>query len=259
MALEITEDNFDQLVLQASADLPVLLDFWAEWCGPCRMLGPVLDKVEKEYDGRFRLAKLNTDHSPGIAARYKISGIPAVKLFSGGQVIGEFVGAYPEPQVRQFLDKHLPDPNLLQLKELAADSPVAAALAVVEQDLRGQEYEAVLWRGVVASVANGVEGVAPAREFLSRIPGIGGTISEARNAMEGFLERGSDAARMQKVAELLTKGSPAIMDESLQRIENGNSVDRESARADLIACFHLLGNQGDLVNSYRRKLSSALF
>jgi putative thioredoxin len=106
-SVDVSEADFEHSVLERSMQVPVLLDCWAPWCGPCRSLGPVLEKLAKAYAGQFVLAKLNTDEAPQISAALQIRSIPLVVLFIGGQVVDQFTGALPEGQIRAFLDKHI--------------------------------------------------------------------------------------------------------------------------------------------------------
>jgi putative thioredoxin len=106
--IEVTRENYEQ-VMQASFETPVLMDFWASWCQPCQVLMPVLARLAEEYEGKFLLAKLNTEENQEIAAQFGIRSIPTVKLFRDGQPVDEFMGALPEQAVRDFLDKHIPD------------------------------------------------------------------------------------------------------------------------------------------------------
>ena len=103
--------DFQTDVVEASRERPVLVDFWAPWCGPCRVLGPTLDKLAAEAEGRWALVKVNTDEASGLMTRYGIRGIPAVKLFVDGAVAAEFTGALPEHVLRQWLDEHVPSPG----------------------------------------------------------------------------------------------------------------------------------------------------
>lgn len=107
LVIDVTEADFEQQVLERSLEVPVLLDCWAPWCGPCRSLGPTLEKLAQAYGGRFILAKINTDEAPNLSAALRIRSIPLVVLFAGGRPVDQFVGALPEGQIRQFLDKHL--------------------------------------------------------------------------------------------------------------------------------------------------------
>jgi putative thioredoxin len=142
--IHITIQNFETELIQASARAPVLLDIWAPWCGPCKSLSPVLEKLEREYSGRFKLAKLNSDEQPDIAGQlsqaFGVRSIPFCVLFDQGQPVDGFVGAQPEAQIRQFLDRHVPsgeeaqaDAEAEEAEQLEAEGDTDAALAKLQQ------------------------------------------------------------------------------------------------------------------------------
>ena len=141
---DITIQNFEAELIQASMQQPVLLDIWAPWCGPCRTLGPLLEKIEAAYAGRFRLAKLNSDDQPEISAQlseaFGVRSIPFCVMFKGGQPVDGFVGALPEAQIREFLDRHVPSEEAQEAESqtdeaeaLEADGDLDAALAKLQQ------------------------------------------------------------------------------------------------------------------------------
>ncbi|WP_374240031.1 tetratricopeptide repeat protein [Zoogloea sp.] len=198
-AYDVTEADFDTAVLARSREVPVLVDFWAPWCGPCRVLKPLLEKLAADYGGRFELAKLNSDEAPSVSARYAVRSIPAVKLFVDGQVVDEFTGALPEGQVRAFLDAHLPD-EAEQLRRQAAtlaDPMVRADLLNQAAELSGGRPEivlelvaALLDAGIVDYAAAGLESVEPRErgEGWSKLKARLDLAQGAGDADEGALE-----------------------------------------------------------------------
>ena len=137
--IDITLQNFEAELIQASLNTPVLLDIWAPWCGPCRTLGPILEKLETAYAGRFKLAKLNADEVPEISTQlsqmFGVRSIPFCVMFSGGQPVDGFVGAIPEAQIREFLDKHVPTGEMLEAEEDLAEAEDLAASGDLEAAL----------------------------------------------------------------------------------------------------------------------------
>jgi len=126
--MDVTIENFETEVIAASSQVPVLVDFWAPWCGPCKTLGPVLEKLETEYDGRFKLVKIDSDQQQQLAAMFGIRSIPTCILLIDGQPVDGFMGAQPEGQLRAFLDKHLPS-----LEALAGQAQEEAAHEALEE------------------------------------------------------------------------------------------------------------------------------
>ena len=144
--IDITLENFETDLLAGSAQVPILLDIWAPWCGPCKALGPVLEKLEVDYAGRFQLAKLNADEQQEIAGQlsemFGVRSIPFCVIFVGGQPVDGFVGALPEAQIRDFLDKHVPSEGAIaseleteQAEQLVAEGDTASALDLLEDAL----------------------------------------------------------------------------------------------------------------------------
>lgn len=106
-SFDVNDENFEKEVIEKSKKVPVLVDFWASWCMPCLILKPTLEKIAEEYKGKFLLAKANVDDVPDMSERFKITGVPTVKLFINGKVVDEFVGAMPEAKIKAWLDKNL--------------------------------------------------------------------------------------------------------------------------------------------------------
>lgn len=251
MALKATLENFQSEVLEKSRTVPVLVDFWAEWCGPCRMIGPVLDKLEKDFAGQFILAKVNTDEEPELAQHFRISGIPAVKLLQDGRIKDEFTGALPESQVRTFLQKHLKPVEAPPPPEGAA--ALLSARAILSQESEPSEaQEALLWNACVYKLREGT----PDEEFhamLKKIRSVGSPWADRRNALEKL-----SADRLSLAADAARGSAESILDALIREVETLKGDARIPAKDTLLACFAVLGPT-DVVNAYRRKLSSIWF
>jgi putative thioredoxin len=143
--MDVTTETFEDEVIERSHELPVVVDFWAAWCGPCRMLGPVLEREADQRTGEFALAKVDVDANQELAVRYQVQGIPAVKAFRNGQIVAEFVGAQQPAQVAAFLDE-LTGPTAAEqlVAELTETGELPEVVAAVERDDHEQAFELLL-------------------------------------------------------------------------------------------------------------------
>lgn len=143
--MDVTSENFERDVVERSRELPVVVDFWAAWCGPCRALGPTLERQAEERAGEFELVKVDVDANPEVALRYRIQGIPAVKAFRDGEVVREFVGALPPAAVAQFLDE-LTGPSATErlIAELRTSGDLPEVLGALDQDEHERAFELLL-------------------------------------------------------------------------------------------------------------------
>ncbi len=241
-AMDVTSATFEREVLEASKKAPVVVDFWAPWCAPCRALTPVLEKLAAEYGGRFTLAKVNSDENAELASAFGIRSIPDVMAFRDGRPVAHFLGALPEGQVRAFIDRLLPPPQL----ELAARAieqkefdEAERLLAAVKPDVDWDERVAALRQSIAFARTGGSE-----RDFAAQVAANPGDL-DARLALAGSL-----AAR-RRYGE--------SMDELLEIIRRDKGWRDGEARKQILAIFNLAASQPELVGKYRKKLASALY
>ncbi len=259
LVFDVGEADFEAAVIERSMQVPVLLDCWAPWCGPCRALGPVLDKLAQEYGGRFVLAKLNTDEAPQIAAALRMRSIPLVLLFVGGQPVDQFLGALPEGQVRAFLDKHLqPQASPVdQLREEAAAAEPTLAEALLREALQYEPghaeatldlAERLIARGELAAAQELLDAL-PAEALGHRYAALMGRIELAtlRPAGDPAVLAAKVAAdprdfesRFALAALLAHAGDwPGAFDQLLETVLRDKADAREQARKQLVEWFEV--------------------
>jgi putative thioredoxin len=232
---DVTDATFQSAVLDRSAAVPVVVDLWAEWCGPCRTLGPVLERVIAETDGAVELAKVDVDHNPGISGAFAVQSIPAVYAIAGGKVVDSFIGALPEPAVREFVARLVPSESEVDVLVAKGDEASLRQALELQHDHPG---------GVIALaelLAGRGEG-EDALDLLTRIP----DSPESRRV----------AALARLGDEVPVKGDDvrARLDGLLERVK-----DDEAARREFVDLLEMLGADDPRTPQYRRALASRLY
>lgn len=278
---DVTQETYQQLVVENSRHVPVLADFWADWCGPCKMQLPVLLKLADAYQGKFLVAKINTDEQRRLAELHNIRSIPTMKLFRDGQVVEEILGAQTESTLRTLLDKYVAresDSLREQAVQRAAAGDVEGALAILRDAAakdpdnpraqldylrtameagRVDEAEQALTampRDIRESAE--IRRYAALVEFARRIAG-----APDRAALEQRVAKDADdlEARDLLAARLALAGdAEGALEQYLEILRRDRRYDDDAGRRGLLAMFELLGNQGPLVNRYRSQMFTLL-
>lgn len=259
--VESGEQSFQTEVIEASKERPVLVDFWAPWCGPCRMLGPLLEKLEADYGGKWKLVKVNTDQEQALAARFQVSGIPHCVLFSGGAPVDAFTGALPEAHLRKFLDKHVPDEARQALRDLAGRDPMEAVRLILAEKRTGEDVEAILWGAMPALL----DDPQMLQEALSLFSGTNEAFREPVAGLKEYIDRhGRDGAEalaesLETLKGLFDEARAAdVLNTLLQRVKE-DPARQADFKADLISCFRILGQNNPIVNDVRKRLAMILY
>ncbi len=260
VVVEVTDENFEQVVIEGSKQRPVVVDLWAEWCGPCKSLGPILEKVAAERGGAFLLAKLDIDHNgagQALLQAVQSQGIPTVVAFKDGAPVTMFIGAYPEAEVNNFVDSILPTEAELAAVEAAAEEEAG--------DIEGAEDR--YRQALQADPKNEVAALGLARLLADR-----GDIDEAEALVKPFLpapeaERVMSIVRVERwtkvlpgdpLADVKSRASEGYWQEALDTLL-ASARDDPDARQAMVDIFAYLGDEDPIVPEYRRKLANALF
>jgi putative thioredoxin len=233
--IDATDVNFAEVAIERSKTVPVVVDLWAEWCGPCKTLGPILERVVAETEGKVELVKVDVDANPQIAGAFRAQSIPAVHALSGGKVVDSFTGALPEAEVRAFVQSLLPVASEADL--LLAKGDVVSLFSAMQLEPGREDIATAL-----------------ATELLDQ-----GRADEALEVLAGFPEAGevghlAARARLLVAGVDLGAGTDARLDELLSRAK-----DDDAARQELIDLLDALGPEDPRTSRYRRALASTLF
>jgi len=279
---DVSQIDFDEKVVAASRKQPVVIDFWAPWCAPCKVLKPILEKLADEYKGKFLLAKVNSDENQEIAALYAVRGIPSVKAMVDGKIVNEFTGALPEGAVREWLDKIIPSPAE-ELRRAAQQLAKAGDLDGALQKLTeastldpDNEWVRVDAAELLLAMGN-PDDAQPLLDSLkdhdilkdARVLQLKAQVRLAEMREEGESEASLAAAikandndlearfKLANVQIALNRHAEG-MDQLLEIVRRDRSFRDDIGRKTLLDVFNLLGGQNELVAEYRRKLASVL-
>ncbi len=272
--------NFTAQVIEKSKEVPVLVDFWAEWCAPCKMLLPILDKLVKEYEGQFILAKVNSDEQKELAAQYGIRSIPTLKLFRHGAVVEEMMGVQSETVLREMIDRYRERPadklrQQASAAHLAGDSEQAISLLEQAREMAPNYYPTLL---DLAKILIDCQRLDEAQNLLHDLPpnvqmdaevsklmaqlNFSLIAAKAPPSLESRLAKNPDdlMARYQLSALKVLEGDfETAMEHLLELMRRDRSFEDDAGRKGLLAVFSLLDHEGALVNRYRGKMSVLLY
>ncbi len=270
--IEVSEADFEQKVLVDSQQFPVVVDFWAEWCNPCKMLSPLLERLTIEAQGSVRLAKLNVDENQNLAVRYGIHSIPAIKAFKDAKIVSEFIGVQPEPRIREFMRSIIPDPSDLILEKgnslLELSQWKSAELAFREVLKTSPSHanasfglsRALIFQGKFEAAMGILNAFPPSKDYNSALNLLllVNTLMDAEKG-NSLSDNPLDAAYNRAIRLFIKGNYPAALDGLIDIIRENKNFHEGEPRLVIIALFDLFGENHSLTRQYRQELASILF
>ncbi|MFM1991186.1 MAG: thioredoxin [Pseudomonadota bacterium] len=281
MSTDTTLKTFQADVIDASMQVPVLVDFWAPWCGPCKSLGPMLEKLEQAYGGRFKLVKVDTDAEQQLAQHFRIRSIPTVYAFVNGQPVDQFQGALPEGQLREFIDRLMPNPSDIELEQAGAaldrgDQAAAAehakkaiALDPSNDSARLLYAQLLLADGEPAAAQGQLDALSDAAkadpQVVQLMEQVAGAAEAAKPPVPHDLAHrvSADPADLHARLELAEywieyKDWPQALEQLLEIVQRDRAFQEDVGRKRMVQVFELAAAQPQLVSEWRRRLGAAL-
>ena len=279
--IEVTTENFQSQVIERSRELPVVVDFWAPWCGPCRALGPALEALAAEKDGGFLLAKINTDEHPDLAGAFQVSGIPAVFAIRDGKLVNHFEGLLPEPELRRFIDELAPtesEQSLSHALEMEGRDP-AAATSAYRSIIAKEPDNAAARVGLARVLLTNEDQETEAEHFLSAIeapdlaaeverlrtiiqlrevPHSGSDLSAARTEASANSESAEAQYKLGRILAARGEYLPA-MDALLTAAELDKKLGGTAIRETMVHIFNIIGPRSPEADDYRGRLRNLLY
>lgn len=265
--------NFQTEVIDASKKTPIVVDFWAEWCAPCRALGPVLEKLDSEANGRWKLVKINTEEHQQVATEYGIRSIPAVKMFADGEVVAEFVGALPEVQIKKWLDDNIPTEAkklLIAAKSALASGDKSEAEKLFSRvvELEPENYEARIPLAFLLLEKDATQAYDLVKNTPEEYPLFSNaqqvfTLARLHIEFDVIKSAADDTPAWKDyltgISAFQQKKYETALQNWIAAIIADKAIDDDGPRKACIALFALLGQEHELTQKFHRQFTSALF
>jgi putative thioredoxin len=281
MSTDTTLQSFQADVIDASMQVPVLVDFWAPWCGPCKSLGPMLEKLEQAYGGRFKLVKIDTDAEQQLAQHFRIKSIPTVYAFVGGQPVDQFQGALPEGKLREFIDRLMPNPSDIELEQAGAaldrgdeaaateHAKKAIALDPSNDSARLLYAQLLLGAGEPAAAQGQLDALSAAAKADPQVAALMQQVADAADAskppvphelLDRVAAHPTDLTTRLELAEywIEYKEWESAFEQLLEIVLRDRAFQEDIGRRRMVQVFELAAAQPQLVSEWRRRLGGAL-